>query len=86
MSFLQYISMHGNKFKRFFKCVKIMDEKNSNLGKYEQIILCSDGGKNEDKGSFGIVVQCNGEVILQASSRVPEIYEELHSHRCECKY
>jgi hypothetical protein len=36
------------------------------------------------KGSFGIVMKCGGKIILKINNRIPNVYEEIHSHRSEC--
>jgi hypothetical protein len=48
------------------------------------IIMGSDGGCKDNKGSIGIVVQCDKKIVLKLSSRTPEIYDKVNSHQSEC--
>jgi hypothetical protein len=46
-------------------------------------LICSDGGLRENIGGFGLIIQRHGEIVLDNKCRIPKIYENFSSHRCE---
>jgi hypothetical protein len=80
----QFILQNAKKYKRFLCNIIILDEVNVKKNKYKNISLCSDGGGKDNTGSIGIVFDCLNKVLVELSSRIPQVYEELHLHGSEC--
>jgi hypothetical protein len=47
------------------------------------LLIATDGGANHGKGSYGVVISINEEVILTNKGRVPTTYTEPKSHSSE---
>jgi ribonuclease HI len=50
----------------------------------DEIIICSDGGLQNQVGSYGVVMSINGSIKITLQGRVPLAHTKLASHRCEC--
>jgi RNase H len=51
--------------------------------KNERITISTDGGATHDKGSFGVVISQDETIIATNKSRLPPIYNAIHSYRSE---
>jgi ribonuclease HI len=47
------------------------------------IVISTDGGAKDGKGSFGIVISIDDEIIATNNSRTPPIFNDIHSYRTE---
>jgi hypothetical protein len=61
---LGHILEYSNKFKRLLKYIKIYDESFIHNSNYSTIQICSDGGTRDNKGSFGLFLYSNKQLIL----------------------
>jgi ribonuclease HI len=86
---LQMATVHNRNFEttiRLQSIIKNIRFYNINSGEpwnNDQIIFCSDGGAQNNKGSFGIVASINEEIILRNKNRIPIVYNEANSHCSE---
>jgi hypothetical protein len=71
-----FMQQGQNNYNQLLKNVKIFDESFLHNSKYTKVVMCSDGGSKDNMGSIGIVLQCDGKIILTLNSKVPKIYED----------
>jgi hypothetical protein len=79
-----FIRQHNTACYQLLRHTTVFDENLILHGQYVNMSMCSDGGSTHTKGSFGLVISCNNRIVLQANSRIPDIYEDINSHRSEC--
>jgi hypothetical protein len=83
-TFKTFLKTQNNIYKDLLKKLEINDETFIYTTKMEGILMGSDGGCKNNKGSIGVVIQTGNKISMQLSSRVPDVYEEMNSHRSEC--
>jgi hypothetical protein len=79
-----FIGSRYNLYKNLLRTTTIEDEQFLQSSETKNIQMCSDGGSEERRVSFGITVHCNNKTALTISNRVPKIYNPSNSHRSEC--
>jgi hypothetical protein len=53
------------------------------LSSPDNIKISTDGGAKDGRGSIGVVLSINDEIVAENYSRTPEIYNDIHSYRSE---
>jgi ribonuclease HI/Zn finger protein HypA/HybF involved in hydrogenase expression len=65
------------------KNVIVLDENNLTTGQSQQLKISTDGGAAGGKGSMGVVISMEEKILLENKSRIPPIYNDIHSYRSE---
>jgi ribonuclease HI len=71
-------------YEDFFRTIKTSSTTIFNDQQYTNISICSDGGCKDTVGSIGVIIKNSNGDSIDLCSRIPLIYNELNSHRCEC--
>jgi RNase H len=79
---LQKFIINNTELKMYTKNTKVLNVEEL-LNGLNEMIICSDGGADNGKGSFGIVMHTNNQTVLKTYSRIPEVYSDISSHRSE---
>jgi hypothetical protein len=78
-----YIINYATDSQHLLKGIDIIDESPLLQNYATEIVMCSDGGVNENIAGFGSVVSVNGVIIMTNKRKLPEIVNSYTSHRSE---
>jgi ribonuclease HI len=59
------------------------DEKIWHQSQDKQITIATDAGVRKNTGGFGVVFECENQIIMECFNRLPQIFNDLHSYRSE---
>jgi hypothetical protein len=82
-SFEEYLDKSNEKIKYVLDNLIIYD-KNKLLDSNQIAIACDGSSVDNNKGSFGLSIASNQEVVAINKSKIPQIYGILPSYRSEC--
>jgi RNase H len=82
-SLQQSIRSKHHWFRDLIKHTVITNENKLLSNNNQHMIISTDGGANDGRGSFGIVMSTDETIVVENKSRTPRTHNDIHSYRSE---